>query len=64
MNSKHTAAHFFLEGLVDLGVEYIFANLGTDHVSLIEGTRALERDDAKQPNALHLLRNFHSCRAF
>ena len=36
MNTKHTAAHFFLEGLVDLGVEYIFANLGTDHVSLIE----------------------------
>jgi len=36
MNSKHTAAHFFLDGLVDLGVEYIFANLGTDHVSLIE----------------------------
>ena len=34
--SRHSAAHYFLEGLVDLGVDYIFANLGTDHVSLIE----------------------------
>jgi hypothetical protein len=28
--SRHSAAHYFLEGLVDLGVDYIFANLGTD----------------------------------
>ncbi|HEX9590536.1 MAG TPA: thiamine pyrophosphate-requiring protein [Bradyrhizobium sp.] len=34
--SRHSTAHHFLQGLVDLGVEYIFANLGTDHVSLIE----------------------------
>ena len=34
--TRYSAAHYFLEGLVDLGVEYIFANLGTDHVSLIE----------------------------
>jgi acetolactate synthase-1/2/3 large subunit len=32
----HSTAHYFLEGLVDIGVDYIFANLGTDHVSLIE----------------------------
>ena len=29
--SRYSTAHYFLEGLVDLGVEYIFANLGTDH---------------------------------
>jgi thiamine pyrophosphate-dependent acetolactate synthase large subunit-like protein len=34
--SRYRTAHYFLEGLVDLGVDYIFANLGTDHVSLIE----------------------------
>jgi len=34
--ARHSAAHYFLEGLVDLGVEYLFANLGTDHVSLVE----------------------------
>jgi acetolactate synthase-1/2/3 large subunit len=29
-------AHHFLQGLTDLGISYVFANLGTDHVSLIE----------------------------
>ncbi len=33
---EHTAAHYFLEGLTELGLKYVFANLGTDHVSLIE----------------------------
>src|ERR1700681_3691353 len=36
---RHSTAHYFLEALVDLGVQYIFANLGTDDVSLI-GERA------------------------
>ena len=39
--ARYSAAHYFLEGLVDLGVDYIFANLGTDHVSIIEETGAL-----------------------
>jgi acetolactate synthase-1/2/3 large subunit len=34
--ARHTAAHYFLEGLCELGIEYLFCNLGTDHVSLIE----------------------------
>ena len=34
--SQSTAARHFLDGLTELGVEYLFANLGTDHVSLIE----------------------------
>lgn len=29
-------AHYFLEGLDEIGLDYVFANLGTDHVSLIE----------------------------
>ena len=33
---SHSTAHYFLEGLVDLGIDYVFANLGTDHVSLVE----------------------------
>lgn len=41
--SCHSAAHYFLEGLVDLGVDYIFANLGTDHVSLIGREKACGR---------------------
>lgn len=34
--ASHSTAHYFLEGLVDVGIDHVFANLGTDHVSLIE----------------------------
>ena len=49
---RHSAAHYFLEGLVDLGVEYIFANLGTDHVSLIEEMARWDRDGRKHPEMI------------
>jgi acetolactate synthase-1/2/3 large subunit len=47
--SRHSTAHYFLEGLVDLGVEYIFANLGTDHVSLIEEMARWDQEGRKYP---------------
>lgn len=47
--SRHSTAHYFLEGLIDLGVEYIFANLGTDHVSLIERWRTGKSKGANTP---------------
>jgi acetolactate synthase-1/2/3 large subunit len=47
--SRHSTAHHFLEGLVDLGVEYIFANLGTDHVSLIEALARWDSEGRKHP---------------
>jgi len=50
--SRHSAAHYFLEGLVDLGVEYIFANLGTDHVSLIEEMARWDRGGRKHPEMI------------
>jgi acetolactate synthase-1/2/3 large subunit len=34
--TQHTTAHHFLEGLRELGIEYLFSNLGTDHAPLIE----------------------------
>ncbi len=34
--TTHSTAHYFLEGLVELGIEYLFCNFGTDHASLIE----------------------------
>ena len=27
----HSTAHYLLEGLNEIGVEYLFCNLGTDH---------------------------------
>jgi acetolactate synthase-1/2/3 large subunit len=47
--SRHSTAHHFLGGLVDLGVDYIFANLGTDHVSLIEEMARWDKEGRKHP---------------
>jgi acetolactate synthase-1/2/3 large subunit len=50
--SRHSTAHYFLEGLVDLGIDYIFANLGTDHVSLIEELARWDREGRKHPEII------------
>jgi acetolactate synthase-1/2/3 large subunit len=50
--SRHSTSHHFLEGLVDLGVEYIFANLGTDHVSLIEEMARWDSEGLKHPEMI------------
>ncbi|MGY3615204.1 thiamine pyrophosphate-requiring protein [Bradyrhizobium sp. USDA 10063] len=50
--SSYSAAHYFLEGLVDLGVDYIFANLGTDHVSLIEEIARWDKQGRKRPQII------------
>jgi acetolactate synthase-1/2/3 large subunit len=50
--ASYSAAHYFLEGLVDLGVDYIFANLGTDHVSIIEEMARWEREGRKHPEII------------
>lgn len=34
--ATRTGAHYLLEGLVELGMEYLFANLGTDHAPIVE----------------------------
>ena len=49
---RHSAAHYFLEGLVDLGVDYIFANLGTDHVSLIEEMARWDKERRAHPEVI------------
>ena len=50
--AHYSAAHYFLEGLVDLGVDYIFANLGTDHVSLIEEMARWDREGKSHPEMI------------
>jgi acetolactate synthase I/II/III large subunit len=50
--SRHSTAHHFLQGLVDLGVDYIFANLGTDHVSLIEEMARWDKAGRKHPEMI------------
>jgi acetolactate synthase-1/2/3 large subunit len=50
--ARYSTAHYFLEGLVDLGVAYIFANLGTDHVSLIEEMARWDQEGRKHPDVI------------
>ena len=45
----HSTAHYFLEGLVDIGIDHVFANLGTDHVSLIEALADWDREGRAHP---------------
>jgi len=49
---RNSTAHYFLEGLIDLGVDYIFANLGTDHVSLIEEMARWDKQGRKHPEMI------------
>jgi len=50
--SKQSAAHYFLEGLRDLGIDYIFGNLGTDHVSIIEELARWDQEGRPRPGVI------------
>jgi acetolactate synthase-1/2/3 large subunit len=50
--TMHSTAHYFLEGLADIGVEYIFANLGTDHVTLIEEIARWDSEGRPHPEVV------------
>jgi acetolactate synthase-1/2/3 large subunit len=50
--SRHSTAHHFLQALVELGIDYIFANLGTDHVSLIEALAEWDREGREHPEVI------------
>jgi len=47
--TRHSAAHYLLEGLCELGIDYLFCNLGTDHVSLIEEMARWDQGNRKRP---------------
>lgn len=47
-----SGAHHFLEGLAALDIQYVFANLGTDHVSLIEEMARRDREGLPYPRML------------
>ncbi|NBO90148.1 MAG: acetolactate synthase, partial [Betaproteobacteria bacterium] len=32
----HTSARHFIDGLLESGIDYLFSNLGTDHVTLVD----------------------------
>ena len=47
--ARHSAAHYFLEGLNEIGFDYLFCNFGTDHAPLIEAMAAFKRADRPAP---------------
>lgn len=50
--SLHSTAHFFLEGLNEIGVEYLFCNFGTDYAPLIEEMARWRAEGRKFPHTL------------
>ncbi len=48
----HSGAHYFLEGLTELGIDYVFSNLGTDHVSIIEELACWDQQGRSHPAML------------
>ena len=51
-SQHHSTAHYFLEGLTELGIDYVFSNLGTDHVSLIEELARWDQAGRTHPEML------------
>ena len=50
--ARHSAAHYFLEGLNEIGIDYLFCNFGTDHAPLIEAMAGFRRDGRKMPGTI------------
>ena len=46
-------AYYFLEGLTELGVEYLFCNFGTDHAPIIEEMAHRKKLGESMPGILH-----------
>ena len=47
-----SSAHYFVEGLTGLGIDYIFSNFGTDHVSLIEAFAQWKKEGRAHPTVM------------
>ncbi len=47
-----TTARFFLEGLQETGIRYLFSNLGTDHVTLIDEMARLQGEGQAMPEVV------------
>ncbi len=50
--SAHTCSHEILDGLNEVGVEYIFGNFGTDHAPLIEEMARWQREGKTFPKVI------------
>jgi acetolactate synthase-1/2/3 large subunit len=51
-DNRLTTAHILLEGLQELGLDYLFCNLGTDHAPLIEEMARWKRLGLRHPQVV------------
>jgi acetolactate synthase-1/2/3 large subunit len=49
---RHSTARYVLEGLAEIGVEYLFCNFGTDHAPIIEEMARMEETGAPFPRPI------------
>lgn len=49
---QYTTARYFLEGLQETGIRYLFSNLGTDHVTLIDEMARLQAEGQAMPEVV------------
>jgi acetolactate synthase-1/2/3 large subunit len=50
--ASRSTAHHFLQGLSEIGIEYLFCNFGTDHAPLIEELARFEADGLRAPKVI------------
>jgi acetolactate synthase-1/2/3 large subunit len=50
--ASHSTAHYLLQGLNEIDVEYLFCNFGTDHAPLIEELARFEADGLRAPKVV------------
>jgi len=50
--SQHSATHYLLEAFCDVGIEYLFCNLGTDHVPIIEELARWKQEGRRGPEVI------------
>src|SRR5437899_6008286 len=50
--ASFSAANFLIEGIQEVGIEYLFSNMGTDHAPLIEAMAGRKRRGQPQPKVI------------
>jgi acetolactate synthase I/II/III large subunit len=50
--TRRSTAWHFVDGLVETGIEYLFCNMGTDHVALIEAMAQFSLEGRPQPKVI------------
>src|SRR3954465_10871842 len=49
---RYSSAHYFIEALNEIGIDYLFCNLGTDHAPLIEEMARWRREGLTHPKII------------